>query len=88
MSYKVSLSNIFKGHLAQIVEFDTIINSKKVSKNPKQTVKDLEKMEKLGISIQTTQIKSNVWGTKYTVVYKLTENPHKKLIAKRIIRCR
>ncbi len=86
MNYKVSLSNIFKEQLKQIAEFDTFTNSKKVSKNPKQTLKDLEKMEKLGITIHTTKIKSDVYGTKYTVVYKVTKNQQKKLTAKKIIR--
>lgn len=88
MSYKVSLSNIFKEQLAQIVEFDTIINSKKISQNPKQTIKELEKMQKSGISMQTTHLRSPVAGTKYIVVYRVVNNPHNKLIARRIIRCR
>ena len=86
MSYKVSLSHIFKEHLAQIVEFDTLANSKKVTQNPKQTVKELEKMGKSGMSLQTTRIQSRVYDTKYIVVYRVVNNPHPKLIALRIIR--
>ena len=59
MTYKVSLSRLFKDQVAQIKEFDTIINSKKVIQNIKETATDLEKMQRSGISLQTTRIQSN-----------------------------
>ena len=88
MTYKVSLSRLFKEQIAQIKEFDTILNSKKIAQNIKMTVNDLEKMQKSGIDIETTRIKSHVATTPYVVVYKVQNNPYKKLIAKRIIKCR
>ena len=86
MRYAVSLSKIFKEQLAQIVEFDTLINSKKVIQNTKQTAKELETMQKSGMSMQTTRIRSPVTGTNYIVVYRVVNNPRNKLIARRIIR--
>jgi len=86
VTYKVSLSRLFKEQVAQIKEFDTIVNSKKVIQNIKETATDLEKMQRSGISLQTTRIQSKVNDTNYTVVYKVTNNPHDKLIARRIIR--
>ncbi|MCH7560092.1 MAG: hypothetical protein IIC67_01765 [Thaumarchaeota archaeon] len=88
MRYAVSLSKIFKEQLAQIVEFDTLINSKKVIQNTKQTANELETMQRSGMSMQTTRIRSPVAGTKYIVVYRVVNNPKNKLIARRIIRCR
>jgi hypothetical protein len=88
MTYKVSLSRLFKEQVGQIREFDTIINSKKVIQNINQTAKELELMQKKGMSIQTPRITSQVHGTKYTVVYKVVNNPRDKLIAKKIISCR
>ena len=88
MTYKVSLSRLFKEQVDQIKEFDTIINSKKVIQNIKETAKDLEKMQRSGISLETTRIQSKVDGTKYTVVYRVVNNPHDKLIARRINRRR
>lgn len=74
MTYKVSLSKLFKEQFAQIKEFDTILNSKKIAQNIKLTVKDLEKMQKSGIDIETTRIKSQVATTQYVVVYKVQES--------------
>lgn len=88
MTYKVSLSRLFKEQVTQIKEFDTIINSKKVIQNIKETEKELELMKRKGISLQTPRIQSKVHGTKYTVVYRVVNNPRDKLIAKKIIRCR
>jgi len=88
MRYAVSLSKIFKEQLAQIVEFDTLINSKKVIQNTKITAQEFEKMQKSGMSMQIPQLRSPVTGTKYIVVYKVVNNPRDKLIARRIIRCR
>ena len=65
MTYKVSLSQLFKEQIDQIKELDTIINFKRVAQNIKTTVKDLEKMEKMGIDIETTRIKSKVTNTPY-----------------------
>lgn len=88
MTYKVSLSRLFKEQISQIKEFDTIINSKRVAQNIKITVKDLEKMERTGIDIETTRIKSKVANTPYVVVYRVVNNPQQKLIAKRIFKCK
>lgn len=87
MSYKVSLSKIFKEHLAQIAEFDTITNSKRVIQNTKKTAKELEQMKKSEKVYEITRLRSPVEKTNYVVVYRISKNPD-KLIARRIIRCR
>ena len=87
MNYKVSLSNIFKEQLAQIVEFDTLTNSKRVIQNTKQTAKELERMKRSEKVYEITRLRSPVDSTNYIVVYRIAKNPD-KLIARRIIRCR
>ncbi len=87
MNYKVSLSNIFKEQLAQIVEFDTLTNSKRVIQNTKQTAKELERMKRSEKVYEITRLRSPVDNTNYIVVYRIAKNPD-KLIARRIIRCR
>jgi len=54
--------------------------------NKKATAKDLEKLPRSGITIEATRIKGKVADTRYTVIYKVINNPTQKLIAKRIIR--
>lgn len=88
MTYVVSFSNIFKEQLAHIVDLDTIINSKKIIQNAKPITKELEKMQKRGVTMQTTRIRSPVVGTNYVVIYRVVNNPKYKLIAKKIIRCK
>ena len=87
MSYKVSLSNIFKEQLAHIVELDTLTNSKRVIQNTKQTAKELEQMKRSEKIYEITRLRSPVENTNYIVVYRIAKNPD-KLIARRIIRCR
>ena len=72
----------------QIKELDTDLNCKRVTQSIKTTAKELEKMQKSGVTIETTRIKSRVPDTQYTVVYKVINNPTQKLIAKKIIRHR
>jgi len=88
LTYKISLSRLYKEQVKQIKEFDTIINSKKVAQNIKVTVKDLEKMQKSGIDIDTTRIKSKVANTPYTVLYKVKNSSPQKLTAKKILKHR
>ncbi len=45
-------------------------------------------MEKTGIDIETTRIKSKVTATPYVVVYRVVNSPQQKLIAKRIFKCK
>ncbi len=87
MSYKVSLSNIFKQQLAEIAEFDTITNSKRVIQNTRKTAKELEQMKKSEKVYEITRLRSPVENTNYVVVYKIKKNPD-KLIVRRIIRCK
>lgn len=86
MTYRVSLSRLFKEHLAEIKEIDDILTWKKVAQSIKATVKDLEKMEKSGLTIETTRIKYKVQGTRYSVIFKVQNKSPKKIIARRIIR--
>ena len=88
MTYKVSLSKLFSEHMDQIKEFDTDLNCKRVAQSIKTTAKDLEKLPRSGIIIEATRIKVRVPDTRYTVVYKVINNPTHKLIAKKILRHR
>lgn len=72
----------------QIKEFDTDLNCKRVTQSMKTTAKDLEKIQRSGITIEATRIKVKVPDTPYTVVYKVINNPTQKLIAKKILRHR
>ena len=86
LTYKVSLSRLFKEHLAEIKEMDDILTWKKVAQSIKETEKDLEKMEKSGFTIETTRIKYKVQDTRYTVIFKIQNRLPKKIIARKIIR--
>lgn len=70
----------------QIKEFDTDLNCKRVAQSIKVTAKDLEKLPRSGIIIEATRIKVRVPDTRYTIVYKVINNPTHKLIAKKILR--
>jgi len=72
----------------QIKEFDTDVNCKRVAENVKTVARYLEKLQKSGVIVETTRIKSNVPNTKYAIIYKVENNPKHKLIAKRIIKHR
>lgn len=87
MTYKVSLSKLFSEQMDQIKEFDTDLNCKRVAQSIKTTAKDLEKLQR-GITIEATRIKVKVPDTRYTVVYRVIDNPTQKLIAKKILRHR
>lgn len=88
MAYQVSLSRLFNEQMDEIKELDSTLNYKRVAQNIKATAKDLEKMKKSGVTIETTRIKSKVANTPYTVIYKVSTNPHDKLIAKKILKHR
>ena len=74
--------------MEEIREFDDTITWKRVAQSIKSIVKDLEKMEKFGLTIEATRTKYKVQGTRYAVIAKVQNNPRKKLIVKRIIRHR
>ena len=69
----------------QIKEFDTDLNCKRVAQSIKATSKELEKIQR-GMIIEATRIKVKVSDTRYTVVYRVINNPTQKLIAKKILR--
>lgn len=72
----------------QIKEFDTVVNYKRVAENIKTTAKNLEALEKSGITVQDMSMKNKVPDTNYAIVYKVRINPNKKLIAKKILKHR
>ena len=74
--------------MAQIKEFDTDLNYKRVAENIKTTAKNLEKIERTGITVQDMTMKGKVSSTQYTIVYKVKNNPTQKLIARKILRHR
>lgn len=45
-------------------------------------------MEKSGLPVKAMMMRLDVPETNYSVVYKVVTNPHKKLIAKKIIKCK
>ena len=64
------------------------IDYKRVAQNIKITVKNLEKLEKAGITVHNMNMRNEVPGTKYVVSYKVKTNPTKKLIVKKVLRHR
>jgi len=72
----------------QIRELGETIDYKKVAQNIKTTVKELEKLEKAGMTVHNMTMRNEVSGTNYVVSYKVKTNPHKKLIAKKVLRHR
>jgi len=72
----------------QIKEFDTTVNYKKVAQNVKTTAKYLEKLQKSDVVVQEMTMKGKVADTKYTIVYKVVNNPNQKLIAKKVLKHR
>lgn len=50
------------------------------------TAKNLDKMEKSGITIEPTGMKVKVPNTKYVLQLKIKTNPHKILIVKKILK--
>jgi len=86
VTYRVSLSRLFKEQIAEIKEFDDVLTWKKVAQSIKATVKELEKQEKSGLTLEITRIKYKVQGTRYTVIFKIQNKSPKKIIARRIIR--
>ena len=69
----------------QIRELGETIDYKKVAQNIKTTVKELEKA---GMTVHNMTMRNEVSGTNYVVSYKVKTNPHKKLIAKKVLRHR
>ena len=74
--------------MEQIKEFDTPLNYKRVAQSIKTTANELEKMQKSGVTVETTRIKTRVPDTPYSVVYKVKTNPSPKLIAKKVLKTR
>ena len=70
LTYKISLSRLYKEQIAHIKEFDTILNSRKVAQNIKKTVKDLEKMQRSRIDIETTRIRLKALPMSLSTKYK------------------
>jgi hypothetical protein len=73
--------------MAKVEELETVVTYKKIAQNIKTTASSLEKMEKTGIEMKEMTMRIDVPETKYSVVYKVITNPHKKIIAKKIIKC-
>lgn len=74
--------------MAQIKELGETIDYKRVAQNIKTTVKDLEKLEKSGMTVHNMTMRNKVPNTNYVVSYKVKTNPHKKLIVKKVLRLR
>ncbi len=72
--------------MAQIQELGETVDYKKVAQNIKATVKELERLEKAGITVHNMTMRNKVHNTKYIVSYKVKTNPHKKLIARKVLR--
>jgi hypothetical protein len=72
----------------QIKELGETLDYKRVAQNIKITVKELEKLEKAGMTVHNMTMRNEVPNTKYVVSYKVKTNPHKKLIAKKVLRRR
>jgi len=88
LTFQVSLSKLFNDHLECIKESEDPVTYKRVAQNIKATVKNLEKLEKSGITVHEMTMRNDVPLTKYTVVYKVKVNPKKKLIAKKVLKHR
>lgn len=89
MTYRVSLSRLFKEQIKQVKELDTILNVKKITQTNELTAKNLEEMGKSSeITIETTTIRVKVPGTPYTVVYKVKSDPRQVLVVKKIVKHR
>lgn len=88
MTYKVSLSQIYNEDMARVEETEPVLIYKRIAQHIKTTTSGLEKMEKSGLPVKAMMMRLDVPETKYSVVYKVTTNPHKKLIAKKVIKCR
>ena len=86
LTFKISLSKIFNQHVDQIKELDTTLNFKRVVQNIKIAEKNLNRLEKYGITVTDMTFTNKVPQTDYSVVYKVKINPKKKLIVKKIIR--
>ncbi len=69
-----------------IKETEDHVTYKRVAQNIKVTAKNLEKLEKSGMSVHEMSMRNNVNLTNYTIVYKVKVNPKKKLIAKKILK--
>ena len=74
--------------MEQIKEIEDHVTYKRVAQNIKTTEKNLDKVEKAGISIHEMILRNDVPDTNYVVVYKVKVNPKKKLIARKILRSR
>ena len=74
--------------MESIKENEDVLTYKRVAQNIKATVKNLEKLEKSGITVHEMVMRNAVPLTKYTVVYKVKTNPKKKLIAKKVLKHR
>ena len=88
MTYKVSLSQLYNEQLKQIEETETALTYKRIAQHIKTTTLGLEKMEKSGLPVKAMMMRLDVPETAYSVVYKVVTNPHKKLIAKKTIKCK
>ena len=73
--------------MKKVEEIETVLTYKKIAQNIKTTANNLEQSEKRGFIMNAGTMNVDVPDTKYSVVYKVVTNPHKKLIAKKIIKC-
>ena len=89
MNYQISLSRLFKeDQIKQINEFDSFLNVKRINQTIEMTAKNLDKMEKSGISIEPTRMKVKVPNTKYILLFKIKVNPKKVLIVNKVLKKR
>lgn len=73
--------------MADVEEMETVLTYKKIAQNIKITADSLDRMEKSGIAVNAMNLNVHVPDTKYSVVYKVLNNPQKKLIAKKLLKC-
>ena len=74
--------------MRSVEDTETVLTYKRIAQHIKTTIAGLEKMEKSGLPVKAMMMRLDVPDTNYSVVYKVATNPHKKLIAKKIIKCR
>ncbi len=86
MKFKISTSALFKEQSHQIGDVEDTLVVKRIMQNIKSTALSLEHLEKKGLSIEKMILTTKVPQTKYAVVYKIINRPHKKIIAKKIRR--
>lgn len=73
--------------MKEVEDRETVLTYKRIAQNIKLTASNLENMEKKGFAMKAGNLRIAVPETNYSVVYKVLNNPQKKLIAKKILKC-